>query len=141
MHAHFRRLAIGSAVSAIMMASPALAQATTFNVPSQDVASAVRQFARQAKIQIVVSGHVAEGRRTQAITGAMTVDQALERMLANTGLAVRMTGPGTYVIVANIHRLTARQASPQRHGEASLLPKWRAPGWRDVPHLQGRRRP
>src|SRR6202012_2035641 len=78
MHALFRRLAIGSAIPAIAIASPALAQATNFNVPSQDVTSAVRQFARQAKIQIVVSGHVAEGRRTQAVVGAMTVDQALE---------------------------------------------------------------
>ncbi|WP_235785857.1 TonB-dependent receptor domain-containing protein [Sphingomonas sp. PR090111-T3T-6A] len=116
MHAHFRRLAIGSAIPALAIASPALAQATTFNVPSQDVASAVRQFARQAKVQIVVSGHVAEGRRTQAISGAMTVDQALERMLANTGLAVRTTGAGTYVIVAN--QSTALQDAPVASADA-----------------------
>jgi iron complex outermembrane receptor protein len=120
MHAHFRRLAIGPAVSAIAMASPVLAQATTFNVPSQNVASAVRQFARQAKVQIVVSGHVAEGRRTQAITGAMTVDQALERMLANTGLAVRTTGAGTYVIVANQGAASQEvpAAAPEAEAEA-----------------------
>lgn len=100
MHALSRRLAIGAAVSAITIATPASAQAATFNVPSQDVTSAVQQLARQAKIQIVVSGRVAEGRRTRAITGTMTIDQALERMLANTGLVARTTGSGTYVIVA-----------------------------------------
>jgi iron complex outermembrane receptor protein len=103
MHAPFRRLAIGSAVAAIAIASPALAQATRFNVPAQGVASAVRLFARQAKVQIMVSGHVAEGRHTQALAGAMTIDQALERMLAKTGLAARMTGAGAYVIVADAH--------------------------------------
>ena len=110
MHALFHRLAIASAVSAIAIASPAFAQTATFNVPSQDVASAVRQLARQAKIQIVISGRVAEGHRTQAIAGVMTVDQALTRMLANTGLAARMTGAGTYVIVAN--QAAALQENP-----------------------------
>lgn len=116
MHAHFRRLAIGSAVPAIMMASPVLAQAITFHVPAQDVASAVRLFARQAKVQIMVSGHVAEGRRTQAVTGAMTVDQALERMLANTGLAARTTGAGTYVIV--VDQGAALQDAPVTNAKA-----------------------
>ncbi|CAN5212176.1 TonB-dependent receptor [soil metagenome] len=99
MHDLFRRLAIGAAVSAV--ASPALAQTVAFNVPSQNVASAVQQLARQAKIQIVISGRVAEGRRSQLVNGAMTIDEAIARMLANTGLAARMTGAGTYVIVAN----------------------------------------
>lgn len=101
MHALLRRLAIGSAVPAILIAAPALAQSASFDVPSQDVASAVRLFARQAKVQIMVSGHVAEGRRTQAISGAMTVDEALGRMLARTGLTARTTGAGAYVIVAD----------------------------------------
>jgi iron complex outermembrane receptor protein len=91
---------MASAIPTIMIAAPALAQAIRFNVPAQDVSSAVRLFARQARVQIMVSGHVAEGRRTQAIKGAMTVDQALARMLADTGLAARMTGVGAYVIVA-----------------------------------------
>jgi len=110
MHALFRRLAIGSAVSAITISAPALAQTATFNVPAQDVASAVRLFARQAKVQIMVSGHAAGGRHTQAITGAMSVDQALAQMLTKTGLTARMTGAGTYVIVADPS--TASQPEP-----------------------------
>ncbi|OYX17165.1 MAG: TonB-dependent receptor [Sphingomonadales bacterium 32-67-7] len=110
MHALFRRLTIGSAVSTIAIASPALAQAVTINVPSQDVASAVRQLARQAGIQIIISGRVAEGHRAQAVNGVMTVDEALARMLANTGLAARMTGTGTWVIVAD--QAAALQGNP-----------------------------
>jgi iron complex outermembrane receptor protein len=111
MHALLRRLALGSAVPAIMIACPAQAQTASFDVPSQDVASAVRLFARQARVQIVVSGHVAEGRRTQAINGTMTVDQALEGMLARTGLVARATGSGAYVIVA----------APDGHPRPSLV--------------------
>ncbi|WP_260927517.1 TonB-dependent receptor domain-containing protein [Novosphingobium sp. 9] len=110
MQALFRRLAIGSAMSVIAMATPALAHAATFNVPSQDVASAVRVFARQANVQIMVSGQAAQGRRTQAISGAMNVDQALRRMLANTGLSARLTGAGTYVVVADSKSTDARPA-------------------------------
>ncbi|MFT8420123.1 MAG: TonB-dependent receptor [Gluconacetobacter sp.] len=101
MHALFHRLAVGSTVSAVLIAAPALAQVAAFDVPAQDVASAVRQFAQQAKIQIVISGRVAEGRHTRAISGAMTVGQALERMLADTGLVVRKTGAGIYVVVTS----------------------------------------
>jgi iron complex outermembrane recepter protein len=123
MHAHFRRLAMGSAVSAITIATPAFAQAASFNVPSQAVASAVRQFARQAKIQIMVSGHVAEGRRTHAISGAMTVDQAFDRMLADTGLTVRTTGAGTYVLVANPGAALGDvpAAAPQEDAKADVV--------------------
>ncbi|WP_213979089.1 TonB-dependent receptor [Sphingomonas sp. dw_22] len=99
MHASLRLLAVSAIASTIAPTSPALAQTATFNVPSQDVTSAVRQLAQQARIQIVVTGRVAEGRRTKAISGAMSVEQALARMLANTGLVARMTGAGTYVIV------------------------------------------
>jgi len=101
MRTSLHRLAIGSAVPAIMLVTPALAQSASFDVPSQDVASAVRLFSQQARVQIMVSGHVAEGRRTQAISGAMTVDQALGRMLGKTGLTARTTGAGAYVIVAD----------------------------------------
>lgn len=99
MRVPFRRLAIGSAVSVIAVATPALAQTVTFNVPSQAVATAVQQVARQAKIQIVVSGRIAGDRRTRAVSGAMSVELALDRMLAGTGLTFRKEGGGTYVIV------------------------------------------
>ena len=118
MHALFRRLAISSAVSAVVIATPALAQTARFNVPSQDVASAVRVFARQARVQIMVSGHAAEGRRTQAVTGAMTIDQALGMMLAKTGLSARTTGAGAYVIVADSSTDASAAPAADAGGEA-----------------------
>lgn len=101
MYAQLQRLVIGSAVSVTMLALPALAQSSTFDVPSQDVASAVRQLAAQAKIQIMISGRVAGVLRTQAVTGNMSVTQAFEKMLAKTGLVARKTSEGTYVVVSD----------------------------------------
>jgi iron complex outermembrane receptor protein len=69
----------------LAIAAPAAAQTFSFDVPAQEVSQAARQIARQAKVQIMVAGRVAQGRRTQAVSGAMTVEQALDTMLAHTG--------------------------------------------------------
>jgi len=96
------RLTAGAAGLALAAsATPAVAQTFTFSVPAQDLSSAVHQMARQARIQIVVSGSVARGRRTQPVVGEMTVEQALKRPLGDTGLTARMTDSRTYVIVAD----------------------------------------
>jgi iron complex outermembrane receptor protein len=73
--------ALAAASLSLAIAAPAAAQTFSFDVPAQEV----RQIARQAKVQIMVAGRVAQGRRTQAVSGAMTVEQALDTMLAHTG--------------------------------------------------------
>ncbi|NKI98878.1 TonB-dependent receptor [Novosphingobium sp. SG707] len=94
-----RHLAIGTMLTSVAL--PFAAHAATFDVPAQDVAGAVRLFARQANVQIIITGSAAEGRRTNAITGAMSIDEALARMLRGTGLSVRKAGETSYVITAN----------------------------------------
>jgi hypothetical protein len=98
-----RRHLIATTVLASMAATSVGAQATgaisSFHVPAQDVTSAVRIFAKQAGVQIVVSGSVAQGRRSHAVSGKMGTGEALQRMLEGTGLAARATGDSTYVIV------------------------------------------
>jgi iron complex outermembrane receptor protein len=91
--------ALAAASLSWTIAAPAAAQTFSFDVPAQEVSQAVRQIARQAKVQIMVAGRVAQGRRTQAVSGAMTVEQALDTMLARTGLSARATAARTYVIV------------------------------------------
>ncbi len=101
--------------AAAISASPSVAQTATIDLPAQDVASAVRQLARQANVQILVSGTDARGRRTNAVKGAMAVPDALDRMLAGTGLAARPTGPQTWVVVS-----ASRAAMPFGLKTASL---------------------
>jgi outer membrane receptor for Fe3+-dicitrate len=84
----------------------------SFNVPAQDVASAVRAFARQAGVQIMVSGNVAQGRRTRAVSGKMTTQDALGRMLDGSGLVARATGESSYVVVAAAPDLAENDGPP-----------------------------
>lgn len=86
------------AQSAAAQVMPAAAQAATFDVPAQDVTSAIRLFARQANVQIIVAGSIGQGRRTHALSGTMSVEEALARMLDGTGLAARRTGDGSYAV-------------------------------------------
>ena len=90
---------LGGVCAAIMMAAPAAAQEAQFDIRAQSAADAVAMLARQAHVQILVSDRVADGRRAQAVRGRMTVDMALARLLAGTGLVARAAGTGTWVVV------------------------------------------
>jgi len=86
--------------SLIAVATPALAQSASINVPAQAMASAVQSLSRQTGAQIVIAGSAGAGKRSHAVSGNMNVGQALARMLAGTGLVARNVSPGTWAIVA-----------------------------------------
>lgn len=90
---------LGFAGAAIVVVSPAAAQVTQFDIPAQPVAEAVAALARQAHVQIMVSDSVAKGLRAQPVRGRVSVDAALSRLLAGTGLQARAAGSGTWVVV------------------------------------------
>ncbi|KAK0350767.1 hypothetical protein LTR94_027662, partial [Friedmanniomyces endolithicus] len=90
MHNHWF---LGAATAALMTtAAPATAQVANVDIPAQPAAEAVATLARQAHVQILVSDTVAQGRRAQPVRGRMTVTQALDRMLAGSGLVARAAG-------------------------------------------------
>lgn len=117
-----RWLGATAVVAMSTLAQPALAQVQSFNIPAQDVTHAVRLFARQGGVQILVAGSVGGGRRINAVSGKMPVGEALQRMLAHTGLAARSTGPGRYVIVAEERPTQTSQAEPDTvEGPADIV--------------------
>jgi TonB-dependent receptor len=67
---------------------PASAQSRDFNIPAQDATKTIPEFARQAGVQIVVSGKQLRGVKTQALNGQMDARAALEVLLKGTGLTV-----------------------------------------------------
>jgi len=88
------------ATSAVVAVSgPACAQTKTFDVPAQAASTGVAALARQADVQVLIRGADAAGRRTNAVRGAFTVDQALSLLLAGTGLRAQATGPQTWAVV------------------------------------------
>ncbi|SBV34529.1 TonB-dependent receptor [uncultured Sphingopyxis sp.] len=84
-----RTMASVAAIVAVAVSSPAMAQERSFDVPAQDAARAIPEFARQAGIQIVASGVTTRGKTTNAVHGSMSVSEGLRALLAGTGLVAR----------------------------------------------------
>lgn len=70
----------------------------TFNIPPQPLQSGLIQFGQQAGRQIAVDGTIVRGLSTQGVQGTMSVEQALNRLLAGSGLAFTITGSTTIAV-------------------------------------------
>lgn len=62
------------------------------------LSDALIALGRQSKAQIAFLPASVAGRRATGIRGTFTVEEALERMLANTGLSFREVRPGSYYV-------------------------------------------
>ncbi|TAJ88486.1 MAG: TonB-dependent siderophore receptor [Reyranella sp.] len=69
-----------------------------FDIASQPLASALMTFGRQAGLQVAVDPAAVAGRTSAAVRGSMTVDQALQQLLAGTRLAFQFTGSSSIQI-------------------------------------------
>jgi iron complex outermembrane recepter protein len=95
-----RLLTATAAAAAIACAAPALAQHRQFSVPARPATEAVAALARQANVQILLPGRTARNIRTNPVSGAMPVEEALRIMFDGTGLIARRTGSQTWTIVS-----------------------------------------
>ncbi|ESQ86521.1 hypothetical protein ABAC460_23250 [Asticcacaulis sp. AC460] len=84
------------------LAVPAFqAQAATakrFDIPAGPATKTVKKFIRQSDAQILAETAELEGLTTRAVSGKMTPEEALTRMLAGTGLSFRAKPGGTLLI-------------------------------------------
>jgi len=62
------------------------AQTRTYNIAAQTLGAALQEFAAQAGLQLLFSESDVAGMRTGGLQGSFTKDQALERLLAGSGL-------------------------------------------------------
>jgi outer membrane receptor protein involved in Fe transport len=80
---------MSAVVLAISVPVAARAQIRTFDVPAQPASTGVREFARQAGIQVTLTSRDAEARTTSRVRGGLDTRAALEQLLAGSGLVVR----------------------------------------------------
>src|SRR3546814_2070965 len=85
-----------TAIVCVATATPAFAQAKTFDVPAQSATTGIAELGRQADIQIVAARKDTQGKQVNAVRGDMTVEQALAVLLKDTGLVARSTGARTW---------------------------------------------
>ena len=85
------------AAGAAQPRSPALAQSTVpsatarirFDIPGQPLQTALLAFGRQAGLQVTVAAATTAGKTAQAVSGSLTAEEALTRLLVGTGLTWR----------------------------------------------------
>src|SRR3546814_17140458 len=78
------------------MTVPAHAQETvySFDIPAQDLGGALRAFGQATNQQIIFADDVVHGKRSGAVSGRHSADDALRQLLAGTALVARKTRGG-----------------------------------------------
>ncbi len=110
------RLACSAAICALS-AFPAAAQPRRIDIPSEEAAKSIPEFARQEHIQIVAPVSQLHGINTPAVSGSLELGEALKALLVGTGLEVATNDGSTIVL-----RRTA-VVSPDIGGMAIIEPE------------------
>ena len=102
MHSCIRSALARAALGLVFLswAAHADGQATVkFNLPSQSLAESLRAVASQTETNILFDRALVRGLTAQALDAQLSLDQAVSRLLAGTGLTYRKTDEKTVVIV------------------------------------------
>ncbi|MET0310177.1 MAG: TonB-dependent receptor [Sphingomonas sp.] len=94
-------LALAAIGSGTAVAAPMQDQGSTavrVDIPRGDLAKSLTQLGRQARVQIAFLPDRVRGRRAKALRGSYTVEQALEQLLAGTGLRYQKSPGGAYIV-------------------------------------------
>src|SRR5689334_8062048 len=100
------RLACGVMMAALLPAT-AIAEPRDIDIPSQEAAKSIPEFARQEDVQIIAPVSQLHGIKTQAVSGRLELNEALEILLVGTGLEVASNDGKTIVL---------RRAAPDNPG-------------------------
>jgi hemoglobin/transferrin/lactoferrin receptor protein len=115
-------LVCGTALAGPMgMTRPATAQSVaaqsfSFDIPARPLASAIAQVGAVTGWRIAYALALPAGATSAPLTGTMTAKEAVRRLIANTGLVYRVTGPRSIVLEAR-----AAAAAAQAEDGSELL--------------------
>jgi len=125
---HSRALAscaIGAAL-AVGLASVAAAQSSgptyKFNIPAEDLSTALRALARTAGQQIVFDNALVRDKTGPKLSGVYTADEGLTRLLAGSGLSVKRTAAGVLYVVPAAQVRADLPADNSNAGETAATP-------------------
>lgn len=93
------KLAAATLILALQATMAFAGPTATFDIPAQPLSSALRTLASQASVQLVFKADLVGAAQSTAIQGEMSVEVALERLLAGSGLKFRQEGEHNYVVV------------------------------------------
>lgn len=87
-------------------------RAVSIVLPAQPLSRALGELGRQAGVDVLASPAVVGDRRAPAVRARVTPGQALERLLAGSGLTFEMVEPGVYVVRARPGVIAAPPETP-----------------------------
>jgi len=83
---------------ASMFAGNAWAENKNINIAPQDMPAALHSLASQTGIQLLFTADDLKGIQTKAVSGSMSIEDALGRLLEGTNYIFAVSGSGTYVL-------------------------------------------
>lgn len=105
----------------------AVSPAYDIDLPAQPLAGALSALSRQTGIQIFAAGDVIAGRRSAPVSGRLTVREALQRLLAGSGLEARAGEGGAFTVLRASSAALPDQSLPEvkvvSTGEIGLQPR------------------
>lgn len=116
------RFALLAAAGALAIAVPAQARAQSMelNLPARDLGVALTELARQSNREIYFSADLTRGLRAPALEGRMSLEDALGRLLAGTGLRYRI-GSNNAIIVERVPGEGGAAGAAAENGSASEI--------------------
>lgn len=87
-----------ASVAAIVSPVAVAAQEQRISIPPGTLQAALDRLARQSGVQIIFRPADVRGRKTGGAKGARSVEQALQQLLAGTGLALEKDGTGAFAV-------------------------------------------
>ena len=97
------RVAIVGVICALGVCVPSSADcqtaAVTFEIPAQDLGTALRAFARASRSQVAFDAASVRGRKSGRLNGTFPPEIALKRLLSGTGLGFTRSGAGMFIIM------------------------------------------
>jgi len=96
----------------------ASAEAIRFDLPAQPLAEALRAYGRVVELSVMAQTELLNGRVSAPVNGSYPTREALQRLLAGTGLEARFSGDTEALIVP----LPAEQQQPALPAPSVMIP-------------------
>jgi iron complex outermembrane recepter protein len=94
---------LASAVLASLLATQQVL-AVTFNIPNGTLAAALDAYSIQSGVEVSVSSQALQGVRTKGVSGDMSSESALSKILSGTGFTARHAGSSIAIVRAAAER-------------------------------------
>ena len=96
----FKLTAIAALLAGAMPLS-ALAETQRFNIPAQSLDNALTELADSANLKLLYQVEMVKNKKSQSLSGSYSPQQALQKMLAGTGITAQTGSNGAVILAKN----------------------------------------